>query len=125
MEAILAEQTRAFIYVAVLGATLGFVYDVLHAIRIMLGENKVITCVLDFLFCVLCAASFFAFTLVFMRGTVRGYCVIGCVLGGALYCFAISPFLMTAISPIALSINSIPSKIHAILKKLSDYNSKK
>lgn len=125
MEVYIAEQTKAFFLIAVLGVALGFLYDIMHFVRLLFRQGKIITCVLDLLFCVVCTIMFFAFTLTFMRGQVRGFGIVGCALGGTLYFLGISPYIMKLITPFACAISGVPQKICKFLKKLASLRPKK
>ena len=85
MEVMLADQTRAFLYAALLGAGLGLLYDLLRTIRILLGNGKWLTAGLDLFYCLAAALSFFTLTLLYGQGQVRSYTVAGAVLGAVLY----------------------------------------
>ena len=62
-EGALAQQTRAFLYAALLGLSLGLFYDILRALRLVLGAGRLLTGALDLVFCFVSAAGFFAVTL--------------------------------------------------------------
>lgn len=117
MEAVLAEQTRAFLYAALLGMALGLFYDILRVVRLTLGAGRLLTGLLDLLFCFVCAASFFALALVFCQGQVRSYGLVGVGLGGVLYCIGPSPFLLSLLRPLARFLHGLPQKIQKFLKK--------
>lgn len=125
MEAMLAQQTKVFILVSLLGVLLGVCYDVLRGFRIALGGGKIVTSLLDILFCAVCAVSFFASALTLQQGQIRGYAVVGCVLGALLYFSALSPYLSALIDKIALGANSVPARIGRVFKRISLFVRKK
>ena len=91
METVLAEQTQAFFHAAALGMLLGILYDVLALFRRMGGKGPVLTTCLDLVFCLAGAGGFFLLVFGESRGIVRGYLILGTVLGGMLYAFLLCP----------------------------------
>lgn len=118
MEAMLAEQTKVFILVSLLGAVLGLAYDVFRGFRIALGGGKIVTALFDILFCACCAVSFFASALTLQQGQIRGYAVVGCVLGALLYFSALSPLVSAVIGKIAAAASRVPACIKRVFKKI-------
>lgn len=115
---ILADQTRAFLYTVILGLALGLLYDFMRTLRIVFGAGRVFTGVLDLLFCLVAAASFFALTLIFAQGQVRSYTVGGTVLGCVLYFSGVSPVALALLRPVARFLHKLPSRCVALLKKV-------
>ncbi len=116
-EGALAQQTRAFLYAALLGLSLGFFYDILRALRMALGAGRLLTGVLDLIFCFVSAAGFFAVTLAFCQGQIRSYGLTGTGLGAVLYFVGPSPFLLSLLAPAARFIHRLPGKIQVFLRK--------
>lgn len=114
----LADQTRAFLYAVILGLALGVLYDFMRTLRIVFGAGRIFTGVLDLLFCLAAAASFFALTLVFAQGQVRSYTVGGAVLGGALYFSGVSPFALALLRPVGLFLHKLPGRCVSLVKKV-------
>ena len=112
-EGALAQQTRAFLYAALLGLSLGFFYDILRALRMALGAGRL----LDLIFCFVSAAGFFAVTLAFCQGQIRSYGLTGTGLGAVLYFVGPSPFLLSLLAPAARFIHRLPGKIQVFLRK--------
>ena len=112
-EGALAQQTRAFLYAALLGLSLGLFYDILRALRLVLGAGRLLTGALDLVFCFVSAAGFFAVTLAFCQGQIRSYGLTGAVL----YFVGPSPFLLSLLAPAAQFIHSLPGRIQAFFKK--------
>ena len=113
----LAQQTRAFLYAALLGLSLGFLYDILRALRMTLGAGRLLTGALDLIFCFVSAAGFFALTLVFCQGQVRSYGLVGAGLGAVLYFVGPSPVLLSLLAPAARFLHGLPGKTRFFLKK--------
>lgn len=91
LEAVLAQQTQAFLHAAVLGLVLGFLYDVLAFFRRLGGGGAFLTALLDLFFCLMGSAGFFLLVFGESRGVIRGYLPLGAILGGALYAALCSP----------------------------------
>ena len=53
MEIVVADQSRAFLYTAVLGLCMGVVYDVFSFVPLMAGKKKLCG-VCDVLYCLIC-----------------------------------------------------------------------
>lgn len=91
LEAVLAQQTQAFLHAAVLGLVLGLLYDVLAFFRRLGGGGAFLTALLDLFFCLMGSAGFFLLVFGESRGVIRGYLPLGAILGGALYAVWFSP----------------------------------
>ena len=59
---------QSLFYAALLGLSLGLFYDILRALRLVLGAGRLLTGALDLVFCFVSAAGFFAVTWPFARG---------------------------------------------------------
>ena len=99
-EGALAQQTRAFLYAALLGLSLGLFYDILRALRLALGAGRLLTG-----------------ALAFCQGQIRSYGLTGAGLGAVLYFVGPSPFLLSLLAPAAQFIHSLPGRIQAFFKK--------
>lgn len=99
MEVHLAEQTRNFIYAAVLGLGLGGVYDFFRCLRALTGAKRWVTALCDLLFSFLCMTSYFLFSLAFAGGVLRLYTALGTGLAMLLYFIGVSPLVMMVMMP--------------------------
>lgn len=100
MEVHLAEQTRSFIYAAVLGLCLGGVYDFFRCLRALAGAKRWVTMLCDLLFSFLCMACYFLFSLAFSGGVLRLYTALGIGLAMLLYFMGVSPLVMMVMTPV-------------------------
>ncbi len=91
VEAVLAQQTQAFLHAAALGLFLGLLYDVMAFFRRLGGGGAFLTALLDLLFCLMGATGFFLLVFGESQGVIRGYLPLGAILGGALYAVWFSP----------------------------------
>ena len=111
MEVMLADQTRAFLYAALLGAGLGLLYDLLRTIRILLGNGKWLTAGLDLFYCLAAALSFFT--------------VAGAVLGAVLYFSGFSHLVLAVLAPVARFFHGLPGRMGKIGQKTLQKTRKK
>lgn len=125
MEVMLADQTRAFLYAALLGAGLGLLYDLLRTIRILLGNGKWLTAGLDLFYCLAAALSFFTLTLLYGQGQVRSYTVAGAVLGAVLYFSGFSHLVLAVLAPVARFFHGLPGRMGKIGQKALQKTRKK
>ncbi|MBE6993124.1 MAG: hypothetical protein E7423_00555 [Ruminococcaceae bacterium] len=84
MEIVVADQSRAFLYAAVLGLCMGVVYDVFSFVPLMAGKKK-LRGVCDVLYCLVFLVGFLVLVHTKAGGVVRWYLPGGVVLGMVLY----------------------------------------
>ena len=90
----LARQTYAFFVSVGFGFALGIVYDIFFVIRNTLSKRRWITLVCDIVFTVSASVLSFLLLLVITDGLVRGYAVIGELLGFFVYYFSLGVFIV-------------------------------
>jgi len=83
-----------FLQAVVLGAALGFLFDIFRIIRIALPAARPVVAVQDIIFFVICALVTFFFLLGGADGKVRFFLIIGECLGALLYLCSLSLILM-------------------------------
>lgn len=91
------DQLRELLYAALMGVILGVFYDVLAIIRSYIKANKLINFVFDVLFWLFAIVALFAFVLIFTKGEMRWYVLLGNFFGIFLYKNTISPLFFRAI----------------------------
>lgn len=76
-------QEELFIFgcACLLGVFFGAVYELLRVVRCVVPHKKIMTFSEDFLYMVFCCFWFFIFSMELVRGSLRGFVVIGCVGG--------------------------------------------
>ncbi len=79
------EQSQLLLYAVLLGIPLGFCYDLLRAVRLLIPHGKFIVAIEDIAFLLFCGGALLCFSVVLARGEVRGYYVLGTLLGFLLY----------------------------------------
>ncbi|MGI6113256.1 MAG: spore cortex biosynthesis protein YabQ [Mahellales bacterium] len=83
-------QTIVFGYIVVCGGIVGMAFDIYRFFKIKWAFNKIITGFIDLLFCMAAALLFFYIIYHINYGQVRGYIIIGFIIGWVLYKLTIS-----------------------------------
>jgi spore cortex biosynthesis protein YabQ len=81
----IAEQTKVFLWFTVYGFAMSFVYDVLAVKRMVFKIKKSLVAVEDIIFWISAAICFFILLLFTNSGSIRGFCVLGMIIGSVLY----------------------------------------
>ncbi|WP_295214624.1 spore cortex biosynthesis protein YabQ [Ruminococcus sp.] len=79
------EQTRLLIFAVLLGIPLGFCFDILRTLRVLISHGRLATALEDIVFLLLWGISLLCFSTVLARGELRGYYAMGSALGFLLY----------------------------------------
>jgi len=87
----LAEQTRLFLFSLGFGFALGVLYDVFRVVRLLINPHRTRFYLLaqDLLYSVVCTVLCFYFFLAIGDGLLRGYCLLGLILGWLVYYFSL------------------------------------
>lgn len=98
------QQVRIFLYAVGFGFFIGIVYDLFRALRLMLSGGKKAFIVSDILFSL--AAGFFTFLFALSRldGNIRGYVLMGELLGFLVYSVTFGAFFSKLTDRIVLGI---------------------
>jgi len=100
VEAVLAQQTRVFLWAAITGLCLGGVYDFFCGVRRLLRAGKALTALCDILFCLTALLVFVLFMLTRGQGEIRGYIPGGMLIGSVLYFCALSDAVLALLLPL-------------------------
>lgn len=111
----LQNQTFVFLASCVLGFFLGMVYDAFRISRLAFKLNAVVVFIEDVLFFVIAAVSSFAFMLLENNGVLRGFLLIGEIVGAILYFSTLSLLIMKLASVIINAIKCILRVVYKIL----------
>ncbi len=84
-------QLTVFLTSLGVGFLLGIGYDVFRAVRLAAGGGRAVTAAADVLYCLVCGAATFLFLMAANKGEVRGYALVGELLGAAFYYVALGP----------------------------------
>jgi spore cortex biosynthesis protein YabQ len=105
------------------GGILLLIYDILRIFRRVIKHGAFLIAVQDMIFWV--AASLFIFSMIYREnnGIIRGYSILGMMLGSILYHFALSDFLVkliskliqTLLSPFKAALNQVARLIKILL----------
>ena len=79
------EQSQLLIDAILLGIPLGVCYDILRTIRLLLPHGKIAVAAEDIAFLLFYGGALLCFSVVLARGEVRGYYLLGSLLGFLLY----------------------------------------
>ena len=90
----IAHQTQVFIYACLLGAGIGFVYDIFRVMRIAFNSNSVVIFLQDILFCLVVTAASAWYLLYENMGKIRMFIILGEVLGWIIYYFTIGDIVI-------------------------------
>jgi spore cortex biosynthesis protein YabQ len=108
-------ELQFFLLSILWGGLLLLAYDVLRIFRRLIKRGAILVAVEDLIFWLL--ASLFIFTMIFHNnnGIIRGFSIIGMILGIILYHFSISEWLVKSITKL---IQTLLSPINAAVKQI-------
>lgn len=86
----IAEQTWLFLLAALCGAGVGLLFDLFRALRCVGGERKGLVIMEDVLFWLLALGMIFALVLILSDGILRGFQILGLLLGTLIYYLLLS-----------------------------------
>ena len=93
-------QYTCFIYSMILGVELGLIYDFFKIDRIVFKRKSFFVFLQDILFWLIAAFEFFSFSVVFSNGQIRGYLLLGSILGFFIYRLTFSKIINLIIIPL-------------------------
>jgi spore cortex biosynthesis protein YabQ len=108
-------ELQFFLLSILWGGLLLLAYDVLRIFRRLIKHGIILVAIEDLIFWLL--ASLFIFTMIFQKnnGIIRGFSIIGMLLGIILYHFSISEWLVNSITKL---IQTLLSPIKAAIKQI-------
>lgn len=125
MNQLISIELQFFLISILWGALVLFLYDFLRILRRIINHNMIIVTVEDLIFWIL--ASVFIFAMIYAKnsGTIRGFSVMGIVIGMLLYHYILSDWFVMLISrgihvllrPFSLLKKSICKGIGFLIKK--------
>ena len=111
-----SNQAYLFLIFTLNGILIGFLFDIFRILRKSFKTNDIMTYIEDILFWILAGTIVLFSMCKFCDGELRGYTVIGIILGAIIYLLTISTYIIK----ISLTIINILKKIlNAIIKILS------
>ncbi len=84
-----SEQMLTLLYAVILGVLLGFLYDNIKAVRIVLNPSNVPLLIIDLIFMIICAFCTGLFSMAFSLGDTRYFTVFGEIVGFSLIHFTL------------------------------------
>ena len=106
-------QAASFFYSIILGVIFALFYDFFRSYRIVKPQTSLSVFLEDILFFLLLSITTFLFLLSLTNGEIRGYVLIGILLGFMLFIFTLSKYYiiaMTAILKLIISVITLFSK---------------
>lgn len=113
-----SEETRLFLFSCIMGVPVGIVFDVFRVLRVIFPQNKLSVALEDIAFLLVYAVMLMTFAMLFARGEVRFYFVIGNFLGFVLYFFTVGNLLVGIIRKFAEMVKNVFSCIFRGLIKI-------
>lgn len=102
-----SEEAWLFLLSCALGGAVGFFYEIFRTLRAVIPHKPLLTASEDILFILCWGGALMAFSSVCARGQIRGYFVIGSILGAALYLATVGRILSGAVRKAACGIRSV------------------
>lgn len=94
MSAPVSIELWIFLWSICSGIILGFIFDIFRIKRRVVKTGLVLTTIEDLLFWILAALILFITVYLSNDGEIRGFTIIGCILGAVFYFSAISPIIL-------------------------------
>ncbi|MBR6385774.1 MAG: spore cortex biosynthesis protein YabQ [Ruminococcus sp.] len=89
------------------GAVIGVFYDIFRVIRIIFPHNDILILIEDIIFLVGYVIFFMAFSSVSVRGEMRGYYILGNIIGFVIYFFTVGSAVTGAVRKLFLLLKKI------------------
>lgn len=109
------EQSQLLIDAILLGIPLGVCYDILRTIRLLLPHGKIAVAAEDIAFLLFYGGALLCFSVVLARGEVRGYYLLGSLLGFLLYYCTLGKLTVSLLRRLILLIRGILSRLFSPL----------
>ena len=113
----ISQQTSQFLLSVVMGALLGTAYDLFRVLRIVfpIARKKAAVCAGDIIFMIICGTTVLTFAIMFCRGQVRFFCIVGAMLGFILYILSLGSLVTCIIKAIVSFIGKLLQKVYSLL----------
>ncbi len=100
MEISISHQCCCFLLALAVGAGLSLLYDCFRILRLILPKQTLLVAGEDLLYCLLCGAATLRFALFAEQGRLRGYLLLGEMLGWLLCHFTLGELILKIARPI-------------------------
>lgn len=101
------EQLKFFSLFILNGIIIGTIFDFFRALRRTFKTSDIITYIEDIIFWIISGILSISFIFIFNQGEIRGYTVIGIILGIILYILLFSNFIITLLTKIFKFLKSV------------------
>ncbi len=104
-----------FLMSVVFGAAVGVLYDCFRVLRIVFpaARKSVPVFVMDIIFMLCCGGLFFLFSVIFCRGNIRFYCILGALPGFVMYILTLGNLITKIIRAIVTTVYSALQKVYS------------
>lgn len=110
-------QYTSFLYSIIMGLALGIIYDLFKLDRNIFKRSTVYIFVSDVLFWVISAFVLFSFCIVFSNGQIRGFIILGALLGFMIFRLTLSRLFWYFFKPIKKIIQKLDKVYSNLLEK--------
>lgn len=102
-----AAQTQMFLLSCGFGFLLGLLYDVFRLVRMAFFSQKIVVFFQDILYFTVCGCLTFLFALTMNYGEIRGYVLLGEVLGWIIYYYSLGAMIFQASTAIVKALKKV------------------
>ena len=114
-------QYICFLYSLVLGVSLGIVYDLFKLDRLLFKRSKIFLFFSDILFWLISAFLIFTFCVIFSNGQIRGFIVLGTLLGFVIYRLTLSKLIFLLVNPLKKLVKKLNNRYYKLIEKANDF----
>ena len=114
-------QYICFLYSLVLGVSLGIVYDLFKLDRLLFKRSKIFLFFSDILFWLISAFLIFTFCVIFSNGQIRGFIVLGTLLGFIIYRLTLSKLIFLLVNPLKKLVKKLNNRYYKLIEKANDF----
>lgn len=111
----LSVECGSFLCCCVAGAALSFVFLLINAVEKAFGFTGVLAAVFDFLFCLFCGFSVFSLMLRYCSGRIRGYLLLGTLLGAVIFTSSFGEYVSEAFTELFVMLLKIANELLRLL----------
>lgn len=112
-----SEEAWLFMLSCALGAVIGLLYEIFRTLRTLVRHSAFMVAVEDILFLLGWGCALMAFSCAAARGQIRGYFVLGSILGAALYCALPGHIVSSAVRKTAFAVRAAAAFLLRPLKR--------
>lgn len=114
----MTEQTLLFLLAALCGMGVGLLFDLFRALRRVGSRGKIAIIIEDVLFWLLTLDMIFALVLILSDGILRGFQILGLLLGAVLYYLLLSRGVLWLLMKVFTAVGWLFQKLFGIVRRL-------